>query len=83
MNTQQHLPTGAPAQAQAQPAHTRALRMSRVCEKTGLSRAHIYKLVRAGRFPAPYKLSERVSAWSEQEISDWLEAKFARGGAHA
>jgi len=57
--------------------------MSRVCEKTGLSRAHIYKLVRAGRFPAPYKLSERVSAWSEQKISDWLEAKFARGGAHA
>lgn len=82
MNTPQSLHASAPAQSQPS-AHTQALRMSRVCEKTGLSRAHIYKLVRAGRFPAPYKLSERVSAWSEQEISDWLEAKFARGGAHA
>lgn len=76
MNTQQSLQSSAPVQA-------KALRMSRVCDKTGLSRAHIYKLVRAGRFPAPYKLSERVSAWSEQEVSDWLSAKFVRGGANA
>jgi len=60
-----------------------ALRMPRVVQKTGLSRAHIYKLIKIQRFPSPYKLSERVSVWNEAEVSAWLTAKFSKGGEHA
>lgn len=62
---------------------TQGLRMPRVVDKTGMSRAHIYKLVKAGRFPAPYKLSERVSVWNAEEVSAWLANKFSRGGSNA
>ena len=61
-------------------ATPQALRMPRVVDKTGLSRAQIYKLVKEHQFPAPYKLSERVSVWNEQEVSAWLTEKFSRGG---
>lgn len=57
----------------------RALRLPQVMSKTGLSRTHTYRLIKEGAFPAPYKLSERVSAWSEGDIDAWLAEKF--GGA--
>ena len=39
---------------------------------------HIRNLVRAGKFPAPIYLSERVLVWSESMIDSWLEAKAAQ-----
>ena len=54
----------------------RTLRLPAVREKTGLSRTHIYRLVRQENFPKPFNLSERVSVWNEAEIDAWLEAKF-------
>jgi prophage regulatory protein len=36
------------------------------------SRAHIYRLMRAGRFPQPLKLGEGTTAWLEDEIDRWL-----------
>lgn len=57
----------------------KALRFPKVADKTGLSKTHLYRLVQAGKFPKPHKLSERVSVWDEAEIDDWLTAKF--GGA--
>jgi prophage regulatory protein len=54
----------------------RALRLPRVMELTGLSRTHTYRLIRQGRFPAPHKLSERVSVWNEADIDAWLNCKF-------
>lgn len=58
-------------------ANTRkALRFPKVADKTGLSKTHLYRLVQAGKFPKPIKLSERVSAWDEAAIDSWLAAKF-------
>ena len=54
----------------------RALRASKVIEKTGLSKTHLYRLIQLGKFPAPVKLSERVSVWDESAIDAWLAAKF-------
>ncbi|WP_341903609.1 helix-turn-helix transcriptional regulator [Sandarakinorhabdus limnophila] len=45
-------------------------------ELTGLSRTHTYRLIRQGHFPAPHKLSERVSVWNEADIDAWLTCKF-------
>jgi prophage regulatory protein len=36
------------------------------------SRAHVYRLIRAGKFPQPLKLGEGTTAWLEEEIDRWL-----------
>lgn len=55
----------------------KALRFPKVAEKTGLSKTHLYRLIQAGKFPKPHKLSERVSVWDEAAIDSWLAEKFA------
>ena len=32
----------------------------------------LYEEVKRGRFPAPVKLSVRVSAWRIEEVRDWI-----------
>ena len=41
------------------------------------SRVHRWRLVKAGRFPVPVKLSERRHAYVESEIDEWLARKLA------
>lgn len=57
--------------------HSRALRLADVKQLTGLSQATIYRLVSDGRFPSPHKLTQRAVAWSESEVSDWLDEKLS------
>lgn len=54
----------------------RALRISRVTDKTGVSKSQIYRLIKAGDFPKPSKISERVSVWDEAALDEWLAGKF-------
>jgi len=61
--------------------HKRALRLRQVVERTGLSKTHIYRLIQRGHFPMPARLSERVVAWEEHTINNWLEERFAAVGA--
>lgn len=55
--------------------HMRAIRMPEVQEKTGLSKTHIYRLVKAGNFPKFFHLSERAIAFFESDIDLWLEER--------
>jgi prophage regulatory protein len=55
----------------------RALRIGYVCDKTGISRTHLYRLIASGKFPAPVHISERVSVWREADINLWLHEKFS------
>ena len=52
----------------------RALRLPQVIHKTGISRSQLYRMVKAGTFPASYQLSDTgsVVAWNEAEIDEWL-----------
>jgi prophage regulatory protein len=59
----------------------RLLRLPAVLDRTGLGRDTVYRLIRRGTFPAPYKISDRASAWKESEISSWIEARAAERGA--
>ncbi len=63
------------------PIALRALRLPQVSERTGLSKTHIYRLVQRGQFPIPASLSERVVAWDESAVSDWLAERFADAGS--
>ena len=54
----------------------RMLRLPDVIQKTGLSRSQIYRLVGTGTFPRQIQLGERVSAWIEVEIEQWLQERI-------
>jgi prophage regulatory protein len=55
-------------------------RLSRVEEETGLKKSTIYGLVRAGKFPAPLRITRRLSTWSSIAVADWVQARIAEGG---
>ncbi|MBV9840907.1 MAG: AlpA family phage regulatory protein [Sphingomonadaceae bacterium] len=50
----------------------RFLLLSEVCRRVGPCKSMIYKLIRAGKFPAPYKISPATSRWSEREVVAWI-----------
>ena len=51
----------------------RILSMKEVCELTGYSRTHIYRLERAGRFPRRRKLGLAKVGFLRSEFQDWIE----------
>jgi prophage regulatory protein len=55
------------------------LRLPDVLRVTGMGRAQIHHLVNKGVFPAPIKLSPRITVWSAAEIAAWQRDKVASG----
>lgn len=53
----------------------RLLRLRQVIAITGLGRDTIYRYIRAGRFPRQRRISERASAWREDEIKEWIDSR--------
>ncbi|ATQ55339.1 helix-turn-helix transcriptional regulator [Paracoccus yeei] len=51
------------------------LRLPQVTEKIGLSRSTIYKMMDAGEFPKPIKLTRKAVAWPESAITEWLASR--------
>ena len=41
----------------------------------GVSERTIWDWVRAGKFPAPIKLSPTITAWRAKDIAEWLQSK--------
>jgi prophage regulatory protein len=56
---------------------TKFLRAKAVQERLGCGRVHLWRVVKAGQFPAPVKLSPRMTVWPENEVDAWIEAKIA------
>ena len=54
----------------------RILSLPEVRRRTLYSRAHLYRLEAAGRFPKRVKLGERRVGWVEAEIGDWIQARL-------
>ena len=54
------------------------LRAPEVMARTGLSRATIWRRVRAGTFPAPIQLGENSIGWPASEITAWLDSRPRR-----
>jgi prophage regulatory protein len=49
------------------------LRIPQVIEMTGLKKTTIYLLVKAGKFPKPFRIGKRAVGWKYSSIRDWLE----------
>lgn len=54
------------------------MRVTDVSKVTTLSRAEIYRRVKAGTFPAQTRISYRVSAWNRTDIERWIAQKTRR-----
>jgi prophage regulatory protein len=52
----------------------RFLRLQLVMQRTGLSRATIYRKVQAKTFPQSRKLGSSCVGWYESEIDEWVTA---------
>ena len=50
----------------------RILRRAEVEAKTGFKRAHIYTLMKKGRFPKALRLGIRAVGWDSAEIDRWI-----------
>jgi prophage regulatory protein len=52
----------------------RVIRLDEVKKKTGLSRSNIYRRMKLGTFPRPFKLGNgaRASGWWNHEVDGWL-----------
>jgi len=37
----------------------------------------LWRMVKAGKFPAPHKLCERVTAWKVSQVREWMAAQAA------
>lgn len=54
-------------------APDRFLRLNTVLDRTGLSRATLYRKIQAGTFPKQIKIAERCCGWRDSDIEEWLK----------
>lgn len=54
--------------------------INRLCHVTAhvkLSKATIYKMIKAGTFPAPKQLGARSVGWLESDIQAWIDSRIS------
>ena len=51
------------------------LRCPEVMRLTGLSKATLYRAVKAGEFPKPVKLTARAVGWRRKDVEHWLASR--------
>ena len=51
------------------------IKLPAVKELTTFSSATIYRLISEGEFPKQIKLAKRSSAWSLEEVYNWIDKK--------
>ena len=56
-------------------AHLRILTMKQVSEYTSYTPAHIYRLIRAGKFPAPIRMGLNRIGFRLADIEAWHAAR--------
>lgn len=52
------------------------IRLPGVCTLVGLSKSQIYRLIRAGEFPAPTRIGANSVAWSVEQVNAWVLEKI-------
>lgn len=56
---------------------TQFLTPKAVCDKIALSRATLDRMVAAGKFPSPIRLTERRLAFNASAVEDWMTEREA------
>jgi len=50
----------------------RILRLNAVLDRTGLSRATLYRKIQNGTFPRQVRIAARCTGWRESAVSEWM-----------
>ena len=53
--------------------HDRILRIRSVLDRTGLSRATLYRKIQQGTFPRQIAISTRCAGWRESAVQAWMK----------
>lgn len=64
--------TEAIAPAGSHPSERCILRREEVEKRTGFKRAHIYNLMKEGKFPPARRIGLRAVGWDSAEIDRWI-----------
>ena len=51
------------------------VRVRDVIELTGISRTSLWRLIKAGGFPEPFRLGPRINCWYEDEVLEWFNSR--------
>jgi len=51
----------------------RILRLKTVLDRTGLSRATLYRKIQRGTFPKQVRIAARCTGWRESAVSEWMQ----------
>lgn len=55
----------------------RIIRTIELQQLVGLSKSTIYRLIRAGRFPSPFRLAVHAVGFDLLEVQDWMDSRKA------
>ena len=53
----------------------KVLSASEVAAKTSMSVSNIRRMVREGKFPTPFALTENRQGWLEQDVDEWISER--------
>ncbi|WP_413795115.1 MULTISPECIES: AlpA family transcriptional regulator [unclassified Pseudomonas] len=65
-------------EADQPPVERHIMRRDEVERKTGFKRAHIYNLMKEGKFPRAKRIGQRAVGWDSQEIEQWIIARLTQ-----
>ncbi|RZA28098.1 MAG: AlpA family transcriptional regulator [Proteobacteria bacterium] len=51
----------------------RILRLNAVLDRTGLSRATLYRKIQQGTFPKQVRIAARCAGWRETSVNEWMQ----------
>lgn len=57
--------------------YTNMLRINAVCQRTGLSKSQVHRMVSESGFPQPVRLSKRAVAYVAAEVENWLQERIS------
>ncbi|CAI2796250.1 hypothetical protein PS893_00405 [Pseudomonas fluorescens] len=60
------------------PAERHIMRREEVERKTGFKRAHIYNLMKEGKFPQAKRIGLRAVGWDSLEIEQWVVERLGQ-----
>lgn len=55
---------------------TRLIRLPEVQHRVGLGRSTIYRWMAEGKFPKPIQLGGYAVAWAQDDVEEWMAARF-------
>ena len=61
----------------------KVLNASQVANKTSMSVSNIRRMVREGKFPPPFALTENRHGWLEQDVDEWISERVRSFRIHS